>query len=95
MGTTRTRTLGHGSSVKASAIDDGVITPSDTTPLNFDSIYIDDGASGTIVVSRDGGATSSASYAVSGPQTLAVGGDRVMATGTSIAGGNIIWQQWG
>jgi len=84
---------GRGSTVKASATDDGAVTPSDSTPLDFDALYIGDGVSGTVTISRDGGATSSPAYAVSGPQTLAVSGNRVMATGTSMTG-TIIWQQW-
>lgn len=78
----------------ASATDDEVVAPSDSTAVFFNALYIDNGASGTVVVSRDGGTTSSAPYAVKGPQVLTVAGDRVMATGTSIAGGNIIAMRW-
>jgi hypothetical protein len=84
---------GKGSSVKASATSDGVVTKSDDTELDFDALYIDDGCSGTIIVSRDGGTTSSPPYAVSGPQVLAVSGDRVMAA-SSYSGGNVNWMQW-
>ena len=90
---TRTAPGGKGSPLVASATRDGLVTPSDTTPLSFTSLYIDDGASGTIVVSRDGGVTSSPPYAVSGPQTLNVSGNRVMAV-TSVTGVNINWMQW-
>lgn len=84
---------GRGINVKASATADGSVTPSDSTPLDFDALYIGDGVSGTVTISRDGGVTSSPGYPVSGPQTLAVAGNRVMATGTSMVG-TIIWQKW-
>ena len=86
--------LNGGSPVEASAKDDGLVTPSDSTELTFRSLYIGSGTSGTIVVSRDGGTTSSPGYDVSGPQTLNVSGNRVMATGTSLTGTNVIWQDW-
>ena len=78
----------------ASAVSDGIATPSDSTPLDFNAVYIDNGAVGTVVVSRDGGVTSSAPYKVKGPQVLCVSGNRVMATGTSVTGGNLIWMKW-
>lgn len=84
---------GTGSTVKASALEDGLVVPSDSTELDFDALYVGDGISGTVVVSRDGGTTSSPAYAVAGPQTLNVSGNRVMAA-TSVTGGSLIWQQW-
>lgn len=90
---TRSASTGGNSKVKASAAFDGLVTPSDTTPLNFKSLYIGDGITGTIIVSRDGGNTISPEYAVAGPQTLNVSGNRVMAA-TSLTGGSAIWQDW-
>ena len=78
----------------ASATSDGIVTKSDSTVLDFNALWIDDGVTGTIVVSRDGGTTSSAPYQVVGPMILPVYGNRVMATGTTITGTNVIWMKW-
>lgn len=86
--------LNGGSPVEASAKDDGLVTPSDSTELAFRSLYIGNGTEGTIVVSRDGGNTSSPPYDVVGPQTLNVSGNRVMSTGTTLTGTNVVWQNW-
>lgn len=83
-----------GASVFASATVDGAATPSDATPLDFNSIYIPPGVTGTLTISRDGGVTSSPAYSVSGPYNLNISGDRIMSTGTALVGGSVIWMKW-
>ena len=77
----------------ASATSDGVVTKSDTTVLDFNALWIDDGVTATLVVSRDGGSSSSPGYQVVGPMILPVSGDRVMAASV-ISGSNVIWMKW-
>lgn len=79
----------------ASGTSDGLVTKSDTTILDFNALFINEGVTATIVVSRDGGKTSSAPYVATGPFCLPVSGDRVMSTGTTITGApGVIWMKW-
>lgn len=81
--------------ITANATSDGIVVKSDTTPLDFNALFVNEGVTATIVVSRDGGVTSSAPYVATGPYVLNVAGNRVMSTGTTITGAaGVIWMKW-
>lgn len=84
-------TIGHDGAdhTFASATSDGTVTPSDATVLDFNALYV--GGAGHVVISRDGGVTTTTYYSVPAGSILPVSGDRVMA---ATAATLITWMKW-
>lgn len=71
-----------------SAIRSGVVTPSDSTPLNFKRLYV--GGAGTVVV-QHAGSDVSTSFTCPAGAYLDVSGTRVKAASTATL---IVWLDW-
>lgn len=83
------RNIDGSSMVFASANDDGEVTPSDATVLDFHALYI--GTAGDVVISRDGGSTTTTYTGVLAGCILPITGNRVMAATTA---SDIVWMKW-
>ena len=72
-----------------SPIISGVVTKSDTTALDFTSLYV--GGTGHVNISHDGGKTTTLFSAVPVGTIIPVKGNRVMSTSTTAT--LIVWMR--
>lgn len=79
----------------ASARSYGTVTKSDTTPLNFNAVYV--GGAGDVAIAPDedaaGGTSTSVTFtAVPAGAILPIQGKRIMSTGTTATA--MVWLSW-
>jgi hypothetical protein len=75
----------------ASAKDYGAVTPSDTTVLQFDAIYV--GGAGDLAISpTEGGSDAVTLTGVTAGSIIPIRGKRVMSTNTTATA--LTWLQW-
>lgn len=76
--------------VFASATSAGTVTPSDSTVLDFNAVYV--GGAGDVSIDLTEGGTAVVWPGVLAGTTLAVSGVRVNSTGTTAT--NMVWMKW-
>jgi len=74
----------------ASATESGAVTPSSTTPLTFNALYI--GTTGDVEIEHIAGRAITVYVGVPGGSILPVSGKRVLPTNTTAT--NIVWMNW-
>ena len=79
-----------GMKVYASGMNYGAVTKSDTTPLDFNAIYV--GGAGDVAISSSSDATAVTFVGVTAGSFLPVKGKRVMSTNTTAT--DIVWLNW-
>ncbi len=85
--TTKTAGSAH---IFASATSAGAVTPSDTTVLDFNAIYV--GGAGNVSIDLTEGGTAVVFVAIPAGTILPVIGTRVNATGTTAT--SMVWMKW-
>ncbi len=79
-----------GTKVYASGMNYGDVTKSDSTPLDFQALYI--GAGGDVAISASDSAAAVTFVGVGTGTILPVKGKRVMSTNTTAS--SIVWLNW-
>jgi len=79
-----------GQKVFASGMNYGAVTPSDSTALDFQAIYV--GVGGDVAISSSDSTTAVTFTAVPSGSILPIKGKRVMSTNTTAT--NIVWLNW-
>tara|TARA_R110000868_G_scaffold317557_1_gene578393 strand:- start:294 stop:536 length:243 start_codon:yes stop_codon:yes gene_type:complete len=79
-----------GTKVYASGMNYGAVTPSDTTALDFQAVYI--GVAGNVAISSSDSATAVTFTGVTAGSILPIKGKRIMATNTTST--NMVWLSW-
>lgn len=72
------------------ATEYGVVTPSDTTQLDFDAIWV--GVGGNVAIQKSAGDTAVVFTGVPAGTFLPVKGARVMSTSTTAT--TMVWVKW-
>lgn len=76
--------------VFGSATSSGAVTKSDSTPLNFNAIYV--GGAGDVAIKHTEGGSAVTYVGVPAGTILPVSGVRVMSAGTTAT--NMVWMDW-
>lgn len=78
-----------GTKVYASGMNYGAVTPSDTTALDFQAIYV--GVGGSVIVSSSDSTAAVTFLGVPTGSILPIKGKRIMVASTAT---NMVWLNW-